>query len=538
MKTRILTLLFIASAGLPTGCYEDKSKPHDGYIPEIVIDTTGIATILPVKQFGRLAIAPAVSREGADEGDFSYKWMLNRIPLSDPTNANAAVNQYMLIGEQMELDAEIPLAPNPETYFLWYQVTDNTTGLRKDILWNVRVEQMFGEGLLVAQTYDGETTDLSYVEAPEVKEGFTGDPVIIHNIYSRQNGTTFDGLMTGMCSAYNTALMQRRLYCITGDNYALIEGEQYGLVGTGAEVMFDKNIPLRPTQIFVCPSETIVLVTDGKLYPFFWSNEFDNPGLALPTNYTSRTQNKTVNYSVDKTVAYTPYPRYWGRTACLAVIYDKANEAFLYATTSISNETKTFLTYTQTSPFNPNVAPGLETQWGGTGLNGQQYMLMKNTVSEQYEIYVFTTGSTKAPQARHIVPAGAKLDEAVGYEIAHNARVVYFATKSEVYAIITGAAGSAPEVKQVYSVPSGEITSFSMFRQAWYLQQPDSRDDANYEPGVMSTHEKLLLIGVSSGNTGEVHTLPITDPATATVDTGAKQVYTGFGRILTMTTQQ
>lgn len=538
MKTRIFLPFFIASmlVMLP-GCYEDKSSEWGERLPVIEIDTTGIAQTHRVKQYGTLKIDPRVSREGAVESDFSYKWMLNRVAHHDIDDTDPNLSQYVCIGEEMALDAEIELSPNTETYFLWYQVTDNTTGLRKDIVWNVHVESALGEGLLVAETRDGTTTDFSLIESSSIKEGYTDDPNIIRNVYSRKNGAAFDGLITQIATSYNSVLQRRRFYCITNDSYALIDGVEYELEGMNHQVMFDTGIPLSPSQIFLTPTDAIVLVTGGRLYPFYYSRLFDYPAIVLDNTYTRRSDNAAVSYELDRMVSYV----YEGgrRSASWGMMYDKKNSAFLYSATS-ADETRKFMAYPVNAayPFDPNNAPGLETQYAAMGRNEMHHFVMKNTATGAYEIYVFISASTNKPQGKHTVPAETKLGEAVGYAVAQNAPVVYFATRTEVYAIILGLPGSVPQVKHIYTVPNGEITSFCMFRQAWYLREPDMYISGTGYRKPMPTHENLLLLGVSEGNTGEIHALPITAPATATVDAGSVEIYNGFGRILTMTAQE
>ena len=233
MKRYLLYMLLILwNVSFFTACFDDKSTNADHPIPDIVIDTTGIPETFKVVQNGRLSIQPKVTRDNGDNSDLSYKWMLNTIADDNPNSG--AKSHYICIGENEALDTTIFLTPNETSYFLWYQVTDNKTQYRRDILWNVLVQSAYNEGILIVETKDGRNTDFSLIEGKQFTEGWTVADRISHGLYSSVNGSTMEGLVKQVCHSYNSnaQVKSKRFYCIGDDFYTLVDGLEYELVAT------------------------------------------------------------------------------------------------------------------------------------------------------------------------------------------------------------------------------------------------------------------------------------------------------------------
>lgn len=518
-----------------TACFDDKSSVAEDFIPEVEIDTTGIPAQLSVIQYGRLKISPKVSQNGVnDPSHFSYKWMLNTIATTTQSTGGSYAN-YICIGEQEALDTVIVLDPNATTYFLWYQVTDNQTGLRKDILWKVLVQAAYNEGILIAESFDGKTTDLSLIEGKQFTEGWTEDTRISRNLYSERNGGTYNGLIRQICHSYNSTLKSKRFYCIGDNFYALIDGLDYELVGSNFDVIYDNTIHISPSQMFYFRSYP-TLVNEGSIYPFSASLRRDYPNISIPMGISLQVGEGTVlkTSKVDKYIAYSHESsnssRPWG---CW---YDKELGMFLHQKRYpyVKNNIASFSYDPATHPFDPNNVSNLETQYAAVGVNDDFYMIMKNTITSSYQIYVLSRTNCCAKALYHI--SGNEMDDAIDYVVSEDANVIYFATKKEVYAIVLG--GASPQVNKIYTLTSGEITHFSMFRQAWYLLNTQT-----YVSGVgykvpIDEHEHLLMAGVWDGSSGSLLAIPIVSPSGGTIDNNNITTYSGFGKILTVVSQQ
>ena len=535
MKKYILyVLLIFLNMNFFTACFDDKSTDPDHPIPDIVIDTIGIPGSFKVTQNERLTIRPKVRRDNGDASYLSYKWMLNTVATTtQATGAN--YSNYVCIGESEVLDTIIFLAPNEITYFLWFQVTDNKTQYRRDILWKVLVQSAYNEGILIANTKDGRTTDFSLIEGQQFTEGWTGADKITHNLYSNANGNTMDGLVKQICHSYNSVIKSKRFYCIGNDFYTLVDGLEYKLVGRDFEVIYDNTLSMKPEQIFFSSTGYIVWVNDGNMYPFNKGIARDYPNIQIPMGYAvqeGETQ-KIKTSKIDKYVAYTHQSG--NSKSAWGVWYDKAEGRFLcqkgypYVKKSI----ETFVSDPQKA-FDPNNLPGLETVYAAIGVNGDFYMIMKNTTTGVYQVYVIERTTSSAKYLYNI--PGNEMDQAMGYVVSEDGNVIYFATSTQIYAIVLG--GVSPQVNLLYTISSGEITHFSMFRQAWYLINPMTYvSGAGYKVPI-DTHENLLLTGVWDGNNGTLYTIPIVSASGGSIDQNNIKTYSGFGKILTVVSQQ
>lgn len=54
----------------------------------------------------------------------------------------------------------------------------------------------------------------------------------------------------------------------------------------------------------------------------------------------------------------------------------------------------------------------------------------------------------------------------------------------------------------------------------------------------IDTHENLLLTGVWDGNNGTLYTIPIVSASGGSIDQNNIKTYSGFGKILTVVSQQ
>ncbi len=260
------SILFLSGLFGLQSCFDDDSSEATIHIPEIEIDTTGI----PVAHYavsGRpLVIRPNVTQEGSDGSNLSYEWKISMKALS----YSSETVEYFTVGTQMHIDTVLPMPSATNAYNLWYQVTDNNTGIRKDIVWQIYVNPAYPEGLLVASTYDGSTSDLSYIKDKDFYYGWvdTSDvKEVDHKLYSAANGAGYPGLIKDMQCYYNSAtgIAGRRFNVITDKDYFVLDKE-YKLVGVNHQVVFDQEMEIKPQQLYHCYSSSIGLVNNGAIY--------------------------------------------------------------------------------------------------------------------------------------------------------------------------------------------------------------------------------------------------------------------------------
>lgn len=528
MKRILLySLLFLSGLLGLTACFEDKSTEADHFIPEIEIDTVGIAPILEIKQFEVLKVSPSVSREGLSSSDFSYKWMLSMDVLQTDISTDV---DYMCVGTEKDLETEIILPSHSYYYRLWYQVTDNTTGIRKDIIWKLKVQAPYNEGLLVAETSDGKTTDFGFIEDQIFTLSYEEDKAAktYHGIYSTANGAPIDGLVKQLCTYKRSQKDYAKYFYAIGDDFMMLMDKDYILQGQNMELTYDRDISIAPMQVINALDGYFyyVLVNDGLIWPvqYDWVTK-QNLSVALPMDFVVEEDGLPVSKEcrVDKCMAYTH-----SQSNMWAVWYDPEHGMFFYVDKGPFNSTglKTFATE-DSWPFDPNNCPNLETVYGAVGGNNDLYMIMRNKETQRYQIYVFAQKGCVA-SALYDIPSN-EMDNAIDFVVSENANVVYFATEHDLYAIPLSA--ETVEVTKIHSY-SEEITHFSMFRQAAYIQNPGNTS------GLLETHEYTLLVGLWNGTGGTLQAIPIVSPMIGGIDLNDIESYTGFGKILTVVHQK
>ena len=105
-----------------------------------------------------------------------------------------------------------------------------------------------------------------------------------------------------------------------------------------------------------------------------------------------------------------------------------------------------------------NNVPGLETVYAATGVDDNFFMVMRNTTTGAYQIYVIERTTSKAKYLYDI--PGKEMDDAVGYVVSEDGNVVYFATSTQIYAIVLG--GVSPKVNPLHAIDVYKRQHFPM----------------------------------------------------------------------------
>lgn len=543
---RFLLYAFLGLGSLPvlTGCYEDKSTEAEFLIPEIEIDTVGFNApwnddfdryTISLQQGDKLQLSFPVKQEGVSDPDFSYEWKLT---MSPEQSGGAALN-FMTISDKKDLEYDIIQSPNSRPYILWYQVTDNKTGIKKGMVWAIWVRSAFNEGLIVAESNDGSNTDLAFIASEDFTKVHSGAPVISHNLYTNNNeGQPIQGLVNGMLFYVRNISGQGNVNHIMtfGNDFFQHVDNGFKYAGRDAEVSYDTEQTFAPTQLEIFSSNMVVLVNEGRIYVI---DDSKNPKMTVcvPERFTHPGTGLDTETLVDKYVAMRHDYKYTnGSYTSWCCWYDKNNDLFMYQEymyPSYRQGCKTFPTL-ENPVFDPNNAPGLDTRAAGLGYNNTLCFVMKNETENHYQVYAFNSEvpPTPIPVALYNIPESEndKLDQAISYYISDNGMIVYFATKNKVYAIQLDA--TVPVVKEIYST-SEEITHFSMFTQAFQLFKGPSQS-IYYPEKLLNTHHNMLILGTWNGSKGTLQTLPIINPASGDIDNTKINTYTDFGKIISV----
>lgn len=509
MKRNILYLVLCVNLLVSmTGCYEDKSTEATIEIPEIVIDTTGIGGNIVLRKFDPLQLAPKVSKEGTDASQFSYKWMLSLKPVKFGTD-----DAYECIGEDKDLDIkEFNRDDDETTYRLWYQVTDKTTGLRKDMIWTVRVLATYGEGLLVAEEVDG-GTDLALIESEEFSEGYEDQPLIRHGIYSQANeGGKIDSDLTQLTAWREGNNSYTKYYLILGkngdDKYLLLD-KNYRVKYRNEEGFIEYAVDkVEPTQ-FVTFTYAVYLINGNDLHWLFTSPNSSNMQWSAPVPYSG--SYVKLNYLAGGMYTGYNYSFYYDKeNSCFRTLY---NTLMRWDLASIAKGTSD-----RTLGIDPGNCPDVEMIFGGPGPDKKVYGLLRNTKNGNYSILGLNSSSNKF-NAYYEIPS-CELDNAIDYACYEMGNVFYFATSHKVYAILLNA--EPVNVVEIYS-STDEITHMSIFRQA--------KNATHYSSATLKGSAETILLTTWDGSKGTVHSIPIKNLDTGELNTAEAKKYGDFGKI-------
>ena len=141
-------------------CYDDNSAKDFKIVKPIVIEFAGAETSMKIFQFDTLEINPIIYKNGVSDENLTYEWKIQG-------------NEYpeTVLSTKMTFCEPISAAPNSTPYDLILTVTDKTTNIQEFSRVSVTVESSLGEGLLVADTRDGQTGDVSLIMAMNFTRG-------------------------------------------------------------------------------------------------------------------------------------------------------------------------------------------------------------------------------------------------------------------------------------------------------------------------------------------------------------------------------
>lgn len=509
MKNILYIIVLLLFTVVTHSCYEDTSSLDVNTIQGVEIDTTGISS-LSVYQFDNLILEPNLNYEGLAESQLSYEWKINLAP-NDTT--------YQVLSEVRNLNSEIAFPPTNAGYNhqLVYTVTDLNTSIDYIMSWPLTVLNNIGEGIVVAETSDGSTTDLSHIMSPEVTTGFNTTSVK-HQVYSKINGTTIPGI-TKQLHYYQIA-RDNAVLGITDNSIYRIQTLDYTLVGTDDELFYVPPSVYEP--------QALGQVNQGSL--------FINNG-SLTSTYFGATYKFGVpfssSYSVPSIIATNPV----SNPPVTINYYSEAIDKFVYqpSISSFGDTNRYEIPESTTGAFNPATLTNMVNLAAGTGTNGDFRHLLKNESTGAIGLYVFNGGTSVYPDifppepiAFYDLTNAPDIAQAKSYVFLDDQRVMYYATATKIYAVIYSTATAV--VQERYTFAAGEeLSILQVYQQADY----PTRSSGSYLP----LNNKALLAATYDGTEGKVYLLPFINTGIGNIDTLNIKTFTGFNRITAMDTQ-
>lgn len=499
-------LLLLLSCVMLYSCFKDDSTLDTMSIDGVVIDTTGMSE-LSVFQFEDLVVEPNL--QFPDNSDLSYEWRINLAP-------NDTV--YQVIGEERNLSYQINNSPTASgrPYQIYYTVTDNNTGIDYIMTWPLTIRNGIGEGLVLAVTPDGASSDISHIMSPEVTTDFDNTE-IKYNIYSARNGGPLPGIIKEMTFAQIYG--QDALLALT-DNYIYrINTVDYSLQGTNDDLFFVGPGIYNPQAFYEAPQAN-VLINNGELTSTYFgaSKKYGAP-------FDS-------NFVVPSIVGIntTPY------VPVVLSFYDEENEAFVYQSSFQSfGDTKTYENLTSNEIFDAASINGKKNLAAGVSSEGNFRHLLKDETTGIVNLYIFDGGQSiypdiipPTPLAKFSLENAPDIQDAQYFVFLENQRVLYYATSTKIYAMLYSS--ETPVFEERYTVPTGEeITTLQIYQQADYPNR--------YTDDYLPLNNRQLIMSTYDGEEGKVYLLPFINTGIGNIDSANIKIFNGFDRITAITTQ-
>lgn len=514
-------------------CYDDKSTLATNFIDEVVIDTTGIKPDHYIGYQERLRIAPAITIKGNNsESGLLYEWAL---AIFSQTSS-----EFEVVSTDKIFEEVISRPISPASYTLKLTVTDTAhDNLQYQCLWNVYVQSSFLDGLLITDTQDGTSSDLTLVMNNRLTMNYDREERIYRQILENANGVPYNKLMASLTyEIYGSPTSGSRVnqvWAITDDGECVrFHTETFSINGT-----FDDE------SIITYRPEGLQFKSLFRAYQMFFANT--TQGFYSLTNVSTN----SFGWYDATTAGYFPNNDIIAATSSSSVFYnnivwlDKTREQFVAHTGRLG-----FITsvspYEKNAIFDPNDLPNRTAIAASMLEDGSiSTFLLKDNASGEYTIYTLGQGSDANPTAiarnRYFIPSAGKelLDNALSVFFAQRENVLYVATENAIYAILYGSGDNATiSTDPKYTISAGEtITKAKLYQQGHHTN--DSYTTTNTPPEItpLAWNNKAIILVTQKGNLdGKVYVMPISQPGIGTLDPSNGLAYDGFGKILDVIT--
>lgn len=550
---KILTciVLAFAASGL-AGCYEDKSTYATDQIPDIVLTDTE-TTAIYTGYLEQIDFAPELTQGGKvleDNDNYTYTWELNEVPDE---------NQFQTISTERELHVTVPNGISTTPYLLKLTVKDTENDLEYLFWWDLYIQSAFLDGLVISDTKDGATSDLTLVLNQKLTTNYAGkEEKIFRNILaSGSSAAAYPGLLrslTPMLFGYIYSKPKHYLWA-TDQNGELVRFncEDYS-VASGGDVLLYASEGQKFYKLFGTgnnnSSQTLMVAMSNagnyciqcvSTEVFSWPNTAMNAssmknGICASRSYSANNECVAawLDEKTNKLIVADPYFAGY-------LIYHTITGSGAYDADNLGDQQviAAGMTYTENIP-----ALLLKDNAGTYAI----YTITPHQAEEGYytdpdnwEGWVVTSPEIPyGPRARIEIPAEGKalLDQATGTAFCTMQAILYVATADGIYAI-DFASGKAVVSDVKFTPDAGEkITSVKLYQQGQYQYSSNMCGDGEnqYRELLDWTNYAVIVTTQKSDTEGCVYVVPMTQIGTGNLDKAQALKYDGFGKILDVTT--
>ena len=537
-KNILLTALFTALA--LSSCYEDKSTLPDNPIDGVELNITEAEKIIRVGYKEQLDIVPNLTKNGkADDAGLAYEWAINLYP-------GWSKSEFEVIGTEKELHTVLTNDVNNDCYYLRLLVTDTQhDDLQYSFLYQIYVQPSMTDGLLIADTKDGQTSDLNLVMNKQLTAWYDKDEKVFRNLLSDKDAA-YPGLIKSLAPASAGYYPGTNLMWVIDEDgkTGAYNTEDYSLTG------MDKCFVYQPEKVDLVmrAGQYVCAATDMGFFAVNYVN-FTSSYFGWPTAAAS-------GYSIDNGVYAAISAASIGSnysTYALAAWFCSEQDVFVSADIN-------YMGAAAVEFNNPNKydLSNKRAVCGGMSVDEiTPTFLLKDEVTGEYAIYVLSRqmdaegeydadwnwtetvpAKPSAIKNEYVIPAEGKalLDKAVATSFAAMESILYVATEDGVYTInFAGAAATVNSASQ-FTASGEKITGVKLYQQGQYITEYDNVANPDYpENGgweKLAWNNRAVIVTAQKGEEGVVYVVPMIQLGTGNLDASAALRYDGFGRIL------
>ncbi len=533
MKRKIfIQIVLLGAVMVIGGCFTDKSGLDVNKIDEIIIETSDMSSILRVEYLEEINFAPTVKIGDVTNPttNVTYRWQINQAPGS---------TQLVELGEERELNTVMKNPILASAYKLIFTVRDEVHGIEYTKSWPLFVSSSFREGIVVADTKDGASSDISLIMDNGITTSYSGGISIKYNIWETQTGERNPSLIKSIAYTIHkpTAILTKNVITTIFENkdIKMYDCLDYSVYQT-AEMLFPgKSDNFNPQAFYTINNAQWVLVVNNISY--VTNSNQGHTSFMIAASGVNYADNAIL--TVDNASGAGPYA-FW---------FD-SNTGKFHAITMTFTTPATSDVYSTQGVFDPTNLPGRRMVASDISVDGYTTAsLLKNSTTNNYELYTISTSYydpnwnliPSLPKLKVDLPPDLTpiLNSAVSIFFTMHDPIMYVATANKIYAIIFG--GGVVSYSEKYTAPAGEQIS----KAKLYVQGRYRLNKAEFDPlygpifeDPLTLNTKAVVVATLKGqNEGSMYLIPFGATGTGDLNTTQTRKYSGFGRILDFTFQ-
>ncbi|GHE45916.1 PKD-like family lipoprotein [Sphingobacterium griseoflavum] len=476
------------------GCKKDLGNYDYRTVEQTTIDTTGIGGAKSVLRYSNMQLQPKVNIPAGHQ--VAYEWLFYSRNI-----VSGVVPTVRVLSTTLNLDAVIGEAVG--NYYLELVVTDMTTKLKTNVLFDVAVSANMEYGML-ALYENANGGDIDLLKSP-LQSSTNASATHLKQLFSASYGQALTGkpkfIWASRFSAVNwiTVGTENHIYRFSGTDFSFIR-EQLD--------MFRRNSTQIAPQAYVYSIGYYeVLINNGRFHVNNSTAELDakfgGPG--------------TGNYSLAPFLSENTTSTYAG------VGYDEIGSRFVRFVPASLAVIDFQAPADNEQPFDlRNIGKDMLFMTGGAG--GNTYSFFKDKAGSGRWLYVTNFNNTfdngRLAVNRFDMTSLPEIEQAQFYQASGLASYAYYATKTKIYNYTynNGAANIA------FSVPAGEeITAMKYYR-------PRPRT------GLLDREERILYVATYNGTNGKVYELSINETS-GIINSTPANVFEIDGKVIDLATK-